>query len=141
MSAAPIPFAVALERVRELGANHRTERCTMRPVGARGAVLASDVIAPLDLPGFDNSAMDGFALRGADLPAAGERVFTLDGEVFAGATSAPQVGTGECARITTGAPVPPGADTVVIKESVTIDGDRALCSLGAYGLSVVDLTE
>lgn len=124
MSAAPIPFAVALERVRELGANHRTERCTMRPVGARGAVLASDVIAPLDLPGFDNSAMDGFALRGADLRLEGETTLELAGEAFAGPSDAPDVASGQCLRITTGAALPAGADTVVIKENARVEGAR-----------------
>ena len=134
MAETAYPNRIGLERALEIvaarAAHHRLPIETVPLADAQGRVLAEDVRAPHPLPPFDNSAMDGFALRGADLPAAGERVFTLVGEVFAGATSAPQVGTGECARITTGAPVPPGADTVVIKESVTIDGDRITVKAG-----------
>jgi molybdopterin molybdotransferase len=91
-------------------------------IAAHGRVLAEDIRAPRPLPPFANSAMDGFALRGTDLPVTAGRTFNLVGEVLAGATAAPAVGSGECVRITTGAPMPAGADTVVIKENVTLDG-------------------
>jgi molybdopterin molybdotransferase len=89
-------------------------------------VLAEDVISGLDLPGFDNSAMDGFALRAADLSEDGESIVTLIGEQFAGAKLDLSIGPGECVRITTGAPLPLGADTVVMKENVTLDGSRVV---------------
>jgi molybdopterin molybdotransferase len=137
VSAAPIPFAAALEIVRRLGANHRTEPCTMRPVAARGAVLASDVIAPIDLPGFDNSAMDGFALRADDLRPGCETTLALAGDAFAGPSSALQVAAGHCLRITTGAALPAGADTVVIKENARVEGARVHLSSGtAAGANV-----
>jgi molybdopterin molybdotransferase len=128
------PNRIGLERALEIvgmrAAHHRVPIETVPLAEARGRVLAQDVRAPHPLPPFDNSAMDGFALRSADLPVTGERTFTLVGEVFAGAASAPTVATGECARITTGAPMPPGADTVVIKENVAIDGGRVTVRAG-----------
>lgn len=134
MAETTYPNRIGLERALEIvaarAAQHRLPIETVPLADAGGRVLAGDVRAPHSLPPFDNSAMDGFALRGADLPAAGERTFTLIGDVFAGATSAPGVAAGECARITTGAPMPPGADTVVIKENVSIDGDRVTVHAG-----------
>ncbi len=114
----------ALEIVTARATQHRLPVETVALADAPGRVLAEDVHAPHGLPPFDNSAMDGFALRGGDLPQSGERAFELAGEVFAGATSAPRTGPGQCVRITTGAPMPPGADTVVIKENVTEAGGR-----------------
>src|SRR5690606_4684575 len=87
-------------------------------------VLAADLHAALALPPFDNSAMDGFALRHADLAASGETHLLLSGEQFAGLAQPMTVAAGQCARITTGAPLPPGADTVVMKENTVVEGDR-----------------
>lgn len=129
------PTRITLERALEIvaacAARHRVpvESVTLDQAHAR--VLAEDVRAPHPLPPFANSAMDGFALRGAEIPGAGERRFELIGEVFAGATSAPTVGPGQCARITTGAPIPPGADTVVIKEDARVDGAEVIVPAGA----------
>ena len=97
---------------------------------AVGRILANDVIAPNDAPRFANSAMDGFALRGADLPQAGEKSFALIGEIFAGGREPPPVAKDTCVRITTGAPMPRGADTVVMKENTRIDMDRILVAAG-----------
>ena len=91
---------------------------------AHGRVLAQSLIAMLPQPGFDNSAMDGFALRHADFDAEHETVLTLVGEQFAGRMQDLTVGAGECVRITTGAPLPAGADCVVMKENTRLDGDR-----------------
>ncbi|NYZ64249.1 molybdopterin molybdotransferase MoeA [Luteimonas deserti] len=90
---------------------------------AHGHVLAQDVVASMPQPPFDNSAMDGFALRHADL-VDGETTLRLVGEQFAGPAGGLAVEAGECLRITTGAPLPPGADTVVMKENVSIEGER-----------------
>lgn len=87
---------------------------------AHGRILAQDLTATLPLPPFHNSAMDGFALRHSDALRDGT-VLQLVGEQFAGAALPLQVGEGECIRITTGAPLPQGADTVVMKENVRID--------------------
>ncbi len=91
---------------------------------ALGRVLAEDIEAGLELPGFDNSAMDGFALRTGDLRSDGETVLTLVGEQFAGQAQDLTISRGQCVRVTTGAPIPAGADAVVIKESVDLVGDR-----------------
>jgi molybdopterin molybdotransferase len=90
---------------------------------AHGRVLADGLVATLPQPPFDNAAMDGFALRHADLAATGDSVLRLAGEQFAGIDRDLVVGAGECSRITTGAAMPRGADTVVMKEDTTVDGD------------------
>lgn len=83
---------------------------------AHGHRLARDVVSPRDVPLFDNSAMDGYAVRRIDvLGADGERpaLLTIAYETPAGAPPGPELDPGTCARIMTGAPVPPGADAVV----------------------------
>ena len=120
----------ALQIVASRAAQHRLPVETVQLVDAQSRVLAEDIRAPHPLPPFANSAMDGFALRATDLPAQGERSFTLIGDVFAGAASAPEVREGQCVRITTGAPMPPGTDTVVIKENVTVEGDQVVVKAG-----------
>ncbi|MGH8184523.1 MAG: molybdopterin molybdotransferase MoeA [Rhodanobacteraceae bacterium] len=120
----------ALEIVAACTARHRLPVETVALAEAQGCVLAEDIHAPHPLPPFANSAMDGFALRGSDLPREGKRAFGLIGDVFAGATFAPAVGAGQCVRITTGAPMPTGADTVVIKENVAVEGGRAAVKAG-----------
>jgi molybdopterin molybdotransferase len=130
----PYPTRIGLEQALQIVARRAAQRClpetTVSIVDAHGRVLAGDVRAPHPLPPFANAAMDGFALRGADLPPQGQRSFALVGEVFAGAVSAPEVGEGQCARITTGAPMPAGADTVVIKENVAINGGQVVVKAG-----------
>src|SRR6476469_4607815 len=125
MSAFPsgISFDEAAAILDRVGAQSRLpiEDCTLSR--ALGRVLAEDLVAPIDLPRFDNSAMDGFAVRAAYL--ADGVVLRLVGERFAGgAASEACVGEGECLRITTGAPMPAGADTVVIKENCRLEGNR-----------------
>jgi molybdopterin molybdotransferase len=120
----------ALEIVRLRGAEHRLPVERVHLDAAHDRVLAEDARAPHDLPPFANSAMDGFALHGAELPVEGEHAFELIGDVFAGATSAPQITTGQCVRITTGAPLPPGADTVVIKENARVEDNRVFVHAG-----------
>jgi molybdopterin molybdotransferase len=93
------------------------------PAQGLGRVLASDVVALLDFPAFDNSAMDGFAVRVADFAAGGTTRLRLTGEQFAGASLGLAIGAGECSRITTGAPLPLGADAVVMKEQARDLGD------------------
>ncbi|WP_111411884.1 gephyrin-like molybdotransferase Glp [Billgrantia lactosivorans] len=83
-------------------------------------VLAAEVIARLDVPPFDNSAMDGYALHHED---AG-RHLPVRQRIAAGSEPRP-LERGACARIFTGAPLPPGADCVVMQEKVTVDGDEA----------------
>ncbi|WP_285642806.1 gephyrin-like molybdotransferase Glp [Lentzea sp. NBRC 102530] len=78
-----------------------------------GLVLAADVIAPLDLPPFDNSAMDGYAVRAADLNPDDPTRFAVTDDIPAGRTELTPLVPGTVQRIMTGAPVPPGADAVV----------------------------
>lgn len=95
-----------------------------------GRVLAQDVVAPIALQPFDNSAMDGYACRYADLRADDAVTFQLVGEQFAGRALGLRVGEGECVRITTGAPMPEGADSVVIREDVRVEGDAVRVPAG-----------
>ncbi|MBI4732110.1 MAG: molybdopterin molybdotransferase MoeA, partial [Chloroflexi bacterium] len=85
---------------------------------ARGRVLAKDIIAGTDLPPFDNSAVDGFAVRSADLTPASASSWTLhvSADIRAGDYPSAPLQPGECARIMTGAMLPPGADAVVMVE-------------------------
>ncbi|WP_427871034.1 molybdopterin molybdotransferase MoeA [Leucobacter luti] len=97
------------------------------PLGkASGLTLARTVESPSELPIWDNSAMDGYALRAADIVAATERdpaALALVGEVAAGSAEDPRIGPGEAVRIMTGAPLPSDADTVVpVEETVPLDG-------------------
>ncbi|WP_030377398.1 MULTISPECIES: gephyrin-like molybdotransferase Glp [unclassified Streptomyces] len=83
---------------------------------AQGCVLVEDVMVPVSLPPFDNSSMDGYAVRVADVAGASEEfpaALTVVGDVAAGAAEPLHVGPGQAARIMTGAPLPPGAETVV----------------------------
>ncbi|GAA4112057.1 molybdopterin molybdotransferase MoeA [Knoellia locipacati] len=88
---------------------------------ALGRVLAADVVATVDLPGFDNSAMDGYAVRSADVAgasAASPVVLDVDGDIAAGDTRRHVLRPGATMRIMTGAPLPEGADAVVpVEES------------------------
>ncbi|MES2710512.1 MAG: gephyrin-like molybdotransferase Glp [Pseudomonadota bacterium] len=86
------------------------------PLGAAlGRILARDLMAPLPLPPFHNSAVDGYAFRHADLALAGATTLTVVGRIAAGGSGA-ALPKGAAMRIFTGAPMPPGADTVVMQE-------------------------
>ena len=90
---------------------------------ALGRVLVEDVSTDSDLPPFDRSAMDGYAVRAADVATVPARL-RLVGEVAAGHPFEGTVGAGEAARIFTGAPLPQGADAVVMQEDVAVEGDE-----------------
>jgi molybdopterin molybdotransferase len=90
-----------------------------------GRVLARDIVSPIDVPSHDNSAMDGYALRGSELAANGDTVLTVAGTGFAGqAFAGGAVPSGHCVRIMTGAVMPAGLDTVVPQEFVKTDGEH-----------------
>jgi molybdopterin molybdotransferase len=101
-----------------------SERLAVR--AALGRVLAEDVISPMNVPGHDNSAMDGYAVRFADLAGEGETILKLAGTTFAGRAFEGRLGAGECLRIMTGGLIPEGADTVVIQEVVRAENDRVV---------------
>ena len=96
------------------------ETVTLRE--ALGRVLAENIIAPVDVPPFDNSAVDGFAVRGDDLDPNRERRLTIVDRVAAGHAARRAVQAGEAIRIFTGAPMPAGADTVFMQEDCRVDG-------------------
>ena len=128
-----IPVAEAVARITAAFSPLPAE--TVPLAAAHGRVLAADVVARLTQPPFDVSAMDGYAARAADVA---EVPVTLRqiGSVPAGARFEGTVGPGETVRIFTGAPVPKGADTIVIQENVSADGDaiavRADAPAGRY---------
>jgi molybdopterin molybdotransferase len=97
------------------------ERCGLRE--AYGRIIATDVISPLNVPGHINSAMDGYAVRGSDLPAEGARELSVIGSSFAGTPFAGTLQSGQAVRIMTGAVVPVGADTVIMQERAEREGD------------------
>ena len=90
---------------------------------AHGRILAQDVVSPINVPPHDNSAMDGYALCGADLLADRPTTLTVVGTAFAGAAWQGQLQAGECVRIMTGAIMPTGLDTVAPQELVKADAD------------------
>jgi molybdopterin molybdotransferase len=102
----------------------RTERVTL--AGANGRVLAEDVLATADVPPFARAAMDGYAVRAQDTAGASKdhaRVLKRVETLFTGQVTQRTVGAGECIEIATGAPMPPGADAVVIVEDT--DGEAS----------------
>jgi molybdopterin molybdotransferase len=91
---------------------------------AHHRILAEQILSPLDLPGFDNSAMDGYAVRAADAQTASVATpvtLQLRGRVTAGEAFAGEVNSGDCVRIFTGAPLPRGADAVIMQEDSRTD--------------------
>jgi molybdopterin molybdotransferase len=95
-----------------------------------GRILAADLVAPVDLPPFFNSAVDGYAVRFGDLAATGETTLPVGARVAAGATLARRLAGGEAIRIFTGAPMPEGTDTVFMQEDVQRDGERVVLPSG-----------
>ncbi|MEX0730847.1 MAG: gephyrin-like molybdotransferase Glp [Aquisalimonadaceae bacterium] len=91
---------------------------------ALGRVLAEDVHSDVDVPAHDNAAMDGYALRRADLATTGVTTLRVVARVLAGHTHTEALKPGECVRIMTGAPIPEGADTVVMQEKAERHGDE-----------------
>jgi len=97
-----------------------TGREVVTLANAAGRVLADDVVAPVDLPPFDNSAVDGFAVRAADLDGERECRLTIADRVAAGHTASAALKAGAAIRIFTGAPMPAGADTVFMQEDCRV---------------------
>lgn len=127
------PDSLAVERARQLILSLVAPAVGCERVFVRQAldrVLASDIIAPLDVPAHDNSAMDGYAVRHADLAETGESRLKLVGSAFAGHPYAGTLGKGETVRIMTGAVVPDGADAIVIQEVVCIEADQIVIPPG-----------
>lgn len=98
------------------------ERVALRQ--ALDRVLAERLLSTQDVPAHTNAAMDGYAVRGADLPSEGELTLTLIGDAYAGHLFAGEVCEGQCVRIMTGAALPRGADTVLMQERVQREGGQ-----------------
>ena len=103
---------------------HAIEKVGIR--AALGRVLATDIISPTNVPAHDNSAMDGFALRGRDINANAPTTLKIVGTAFAGRPSDVTVGPAECVRIMTGAVMPASCDTVVPQEFTTAPNDASI---------------
>ncbi|HMJ49500.1 MAG TPA: gephyrin-like molybdotransferase Glp [Burkholderiales bacterium] len=97
-----------------------TEKVNIR--AALGRVLAEDIVSGINVPAHVNSAMDGYAVRFKDLSAHGETVLRMIGTALAGKPFAGRIGDQQCVRIMTGAVLPDGADTVIMQEHASPDG-------------------
>lgn len=104
------------------------ERENVPLVSALGRVVANDIASPAEVPNHTNSAMDGYALRGAELAVSGVKKFRVAGTAMAGAPYCGRVEPGECVRIMTGAVMPDGTDTVVMQERVQEDANGIVVS-------------
>jgi molybdopterin molybdotransferase len=113
------------ERVTPVGGS---ETVTLRE--AAGRVLAQDVIAPVNVPPFDNSAVDGYAVRAADLGGEGETRLAVVDRVAAGHSASHPIKAGEAIRIFTGAPMPAGADTVFMQEDCRVEDGAVIVPPG-----------
>jgi molybdopterin molybdotransferase len=132
-----VSYDEGLELALALGSARAMAAETVPLAAAAGRVAACEVLAGFDLPGFAASAMDGYAVAARDLPASGERRFTVTATVLAGGAPAGALGPGQAAAIMTGAPLPQGADTVVIREHARPDGDSVWLPTGSVpGLNV-----
>jgi molybdopterin molybdotransferase len=103
---------------------------TVALINADGRVLVHDLLAPLALPPFTNSAVDGYAVRLADIEAGGAGPVIVADRVTAGRAPKGPVPFGQAVRIFTGAPMPEGADTVFMQEDVKVDDGRVLFPAG-----------
>ena len=97
---------------------------------ADGRILAHDIAAPLPLPPFTNSAVDGYAVASRDLPKAEAEAFPVLGRVQAGASPGDVIKARHAVRIFTGAPMPAGADTVFMQEDVRLEGGKVVLPAG-----------
>ncbi|MBN8936267.1 MAG: molybdopterin molybdotransferase MoeA [Rhizobiales bacterium] len=103
---------------------------TVSLASAGGRVLAADLVTPLDLPPFDNSAVDGYAVRHRDLNADSETKLNVVERLTAGHGTIRPLGAGEAVRIFTGAPMPLGADTVFMQEDVRAEDSTVIVPAG-----------
>src|SRR5471032_2540398 len=127
------PEALPVRDAQRLIADFITPIQAVEKVALRSAldrVLAEDIVSPICVPAHDNSAMDGYALRGADLSPDAPTTLRVIGTVYAGRPMAADVGAGECMRIMTGGVMPQelaaaiGADSVTIAPRVLRAGDN-----------------
>src|SRR4051812_43233466 len=117
-----LEYEAALAQILAAMPAPRLERIPLARAHRR--ILAERILSPLDLPPFDNSAMGGYAVRAKDVQGAAPdspKQLRLRGKVAAGETFTGAVEGGDCVRIFTGSPLPPGADAVVMQEDTRKD--------------------
>ncbi len=124
---------IPVEKARSvlLGMARKTGEKRVPLIGSAGYVLRTDIISDVDIPGFDRSAVDGYALVAADTVGAGESIpamLRLSGSIDMGGVSKDRVLPGTCMYIPTGAFLPPGADAVVMIEYCEVMDDEVLIS-------------
>lgn len=118
-----MPVASARQFIQQfLSPVMETERLSIRE--SLGRVLAADILSPSNVPNYDNSAMDGYALNADDINLEKSTALKVIGTAFAGKAFDNEVKPGECVRIMTGGMMPKGADTVIVQERVTLTGDQ-----------------
>ena len=120
------PNNLSVEQARERMLSNVSPVAGIERLAIRDAldrILAEDVISPINVPSYPNSAMDGYAVVATDLPADGEQTLNMIGTSFAGIPFEGHVKVGECIRIMTGAKMPQGADTVIMQEHVRAEGN------------------
>ena len=126
----PIRETIPLEEARQIIAQavtpvERVERVDLATANHR--VLAADVVSPMDVPPFTRAAMDGYGVRAADTFGAGQydpRMLRLVETVYTGQVPTRPIDAGECTEIATGAPLPQGADAVVMVEDTEAENSR-----------------
>ena len=97
---------------------------------ALARVLAEDVLSPINVPAYTNSAMDGYAVSKNEIPKTGSKQLKVIAKVFAGHPFSQKIGRGECVKIMTGAAMPADVDTVIMQEHVTVEGDHIIIQAG-----------
>ncbi|MDL2357283.1 MAG: molybdenum cofactor guanylyltransferase MobA [Pseudomonadota bacterium] len=120
------PDALPVRHAQQIIRDFVTPIRSVEKVALRSAldrVLAADIVSPISVPAHDNSAMDGYALRGADLRADGPTTLKVIATVYAGRPSELVPGAGECVRIMTGGVMPAGCDSVIPQEHVARIGE------------------
>ena len=128
------PNALPVEKAQEFIARLVPKVTAVESVALRsslGRVLAQDIVSAIDVPSNDNSAMDGYALRGSELRADGDTLLKVAGTGFAGQAFDSAVPAGHCLRIMTGAVMPAGLDTVVPQEFTKVEGGTVRIPAGA----------
>lgn len=123
------PDALPVRHAQKIIGDFVTPVRSVEKVALRSAldrVLAADIVSPINVPAHDNSAMDGYALRGADLQADGPTTLKVIATVFAGRPNDAVPSAGECVRIMTGGVMPDGCDSVIPQEHVAAISDAEI---------------
>lgn len=129
-----LSYQQALDHAIESATTVGTERISL--ADAAGRVLAAPIVADRDLPPFDRSERDGFAVRSDDFRDGLAELSISDEVIYAGCEPAHEIKPGECSRIMTGASLPPGADAVVPVEKSSVDGGRVVLNYSSIGAGI-----